>query len=139
MTDSDAEAASRRIDYLISRGAVVNGTEALVQAVVKSNEYIRPLLSNGADPNLVVRDSWRDGGSGQVALVEAAAKGSLKIVKLLFAYSADINIVDGYGKTALEAAERCNRHEVRRFLHTYYLHFVIWISRYTKQTARFQA
>ena len=119
----------------MSRGAVVNGTHALVQAVATCNEFIKPLLFNGADPNTVVKDPWKDGRLGQAPLVEAAAKGNLATVKLLIAYGANMNIVDGDGESAFEAAERCNQVEVMKFLQMHYLHFVIWLSRYAKRTA----
>ena len=127
--------ASRRIQYLHARGASVRGNWALVMAVVKCNEFIEPLLSNGADPNEVVNNEWKDDEPGQAPLVEAAAKGDLNTVKLLFAYGADINCVDGSGESALEAAERNMQDKVVRFLQSHYLHFVIRISRYAKRTA----
>ena len=102
--------------------------------MVKCDEIIEPLLSDGADPNEVVKDAWEDEEPGQAPLVEAAAKGDLDTVNLL-AYGADINLVDDSGKSALEAAERNSQEDMAGFLQSYYLYFGGWLSTYAKRTA----
>jgi hypothetical protein len=66
-------------------------------------ERVRALLGSGASP-----DSWGIDFTSP-AIVYAAEKGNLEIVKLLISKGADVNVRDSNGNSALEIAQR-NRH-----------------------------
>ncbi|EKX52658.1 hypothetical protein GUITHDRAFT_65114, partial [Guillardia theta CCMP2712] len=54
--------------------------------------------------------------SGRTAMHAAAAAGNVQVVKFLLKESASLEERDGYGKTAVEEAERCRRQEVAELL-----------------------
>ncbi len=54
----------------------------------------------------------------QTALMLAAQKGNIDLIKLYIDHGADINLYDNYGDTALSLAERNNHYNVIEFLKT---------------------
>jgi hypothetical protein len=104
------------VDLLLESGANVNiasssGWTALTAAAFRSGSgsTIDLLLRHGAAVNLHSQD-------GTTALMFAARHQDPAVVKELLAWGADIDAVDGYGKTALSHAEEERRPEIVKLL-----------------------
>lgn len=88
-----------------------DGVPALVVAAEMGDiSVVNTLLKNGANPDITDREA------GDTALVRAAGRGSFEIVRLLFAYDADLDLEDKSGETPLIKAVRAGHLEVVKFL-----------------------
>ncbi|CBE67240.1 quinoprotein dehydrogenase-associated putative ABC transporter substrate-binding protein [Candidatus Methylomirabilis sp.] len=93
----------KRADYLIARGADVNGRDAqnqtpLMTAVMHGHEPVVALLLNRkADPNRADNDGW-------TALMRAVQRDDPTMVRLLAAHGADPEAINRNGMSALTMA-----------------------------------
>lgn len=93
----------KRADYLIARGADVNGRDAqnqtpLMTAVMHGHEPVVALLLNRkADPNLADKDGW-------TAMMRAVQRDDPTMVRLLAAHGADAEAINRNGMSALTMA-----------------------------------
>ena len=108
------------ISFLKSKGAkelVISKEEALElgrgfwndKGDLKSLEEIKELLKKGAD--LEAKDKY-----GDTALMRAAFKGQLDVVKCFVELGADLDEKDGVGKTALMIAAAWGKSDVVKYL-----------------------
>ena len=108
----------RSMELLLDAGAAPGqpgrgGLPPLHRAARNGNPgAVRLLLERGADPNLVDRER------GNTALMLAANRGSLDILRLLLAQGARVDIVAKDGWTALEAAVMIGDDEAAALLRT---------------------
>ena len=94
LTISISDVTLRRTQFLISHGAIANGSQGLLTAVETGHvEVVRLLLSNGADPD----DSGIQTSTGQrdpVPLSVASVAGDRAIVDLLLAHGAETSTLE---------------------------------------------
>ena len=87
-------------EVFIPAGYPFAGASALHQAVLKNNaEIVRLLLENGAQIEFRARDEFE-----ATPLMWAAYWGLFDMAKLLLEEGADVNALDSYGNTPLDAA-----------------------------------
>ena len=83
----------------------------MIDAAYKGNaDKVRALLDQGTDINQ--RTHLRK----QTALMKAAQKGRIEVVKLLLERGADKSLVDSFGRTALIIAAENGRHDIAESL-----------------------
>jgi hypothetical protein len=73
--------------------------EPMISYALTNGATLKVLLQAGANPNVPSK-------VGEVCIVRAAASSYLDVVQMLLRYGADVNAVDGSGRTALLAAAR---------------------------------
>ncbi len=83
--------------------------KAVWRAAMNGEAALTALLASGVSVNVSDRD-------GETALMEAADKGQLEVVKLLLRHGADVNAADDEGETALMMAADDGYTEVVRVL-----------------------
>ena len=112
----DDDVIVKRVRFLASRGAEVERSGALRLMVAGGAEDIAAVLIKlGVDVNsLETRKSSRDAKKGESALMIAARLGSTSMVKLLLQAGADVGIVNGEGRTAVDLANECGHEAVVR-------------------------
>lgn len=76
---------------------------------------VRRLLDSGADPNAYCEGIGPE-HVAESALMLAAEIGDARIVELLIKHGAKVNVVDGWGMTALDYAEDFHQWETARVL-----------------------
>jgi len=72
---------------------------------------VKDLLAHRADPNIVPKDN-----SGLTALMAAAYRGHIDVIRVLLDHGADVSIKDQQGKTALLWAEAQGHADVAQVL-----------------------
>jgi len=101
-----AEGHAETVSALVKAGADVNATNALGRTALGfASSYgflaiVKDLLAHRADPNIVPNDN-----TGWTALIAAAHKGHVDVIRALLDHGADVSIKDKEGKTALVWAE----------------------------------
>lgn len=106
---------------LIEGGADVNRadtagmTPLMVASAYNRADLVKGLLGKKANVNARMADTARI-APGTTALMQAAAKGNVEIVRLLMQNGADIAIKDVGGEDAMAAAERNGKSDVVRVL-----------------------
>jgi len=100
-----------------------DGATAFLRAAQSGDiVLLRLLLANGADPNIATRNNTTPlmvaSGIGWVEGVtnEQGVKENVETVRLLLDLGADVNVVDGDGRSALHGAAHKGRNEVVQLL-----------------------
>ncbi|CAC22703.1 putative huntingtin interacting protein (HIP) [Leishmania major strain Friedlin] len=93
-------AATRETDERADDGDASSGsTSSILNPPCKNQLIISFLIDNGADVNAAMH-----GGHGQTPLMMAASRQNMRVVKLLLAKGADLNVQDAQGRTVLSYA-----------------------------------
>lgn len=107
---------AKEVRMLLRNGASANSKSKDNEAILKvaarfaSSKITRMLLWRGANVNA------KSGVYQGTALIYAAGRGNISIVKLLLKWGADINDQDGNGWTALSSAEDNRHYSVAKLL-----------------------
>jgi|GEM_PF-1030611 len=92
-------------------------TPLMLAAAFGRKEIVKLLLGYNADINYKKNNGFTE--LGNTALMSAVSSGKTDVVKLLLENGADPDIEDGYGKTALERAQKANNTECARIISEY--------------------
>jgi ankyrin repeat protein len=109
---SDKDQSAGKSDTKQSASGVALQDE-LIMAVGASGDLnlaaIREILNRGADPDLPNED-------GDIALIAATKKGSIKTVELLINHGASLDVTESKGDTALLVAIKTGKADIARLL-----------------------